>query len=84
MSDNQSVQICGEVLNLYNKTMIAETYIKKIWADYDKEADILYMHFKKPNHADNSEITEDDIIIRYEKGEIIGLSMLNASKRLTE
>ena len=57
---------------------------KKIWADYDKEADILYMHFKKPNHADNSEITEDDIIIRYEKGEIIGLSMLNASKRLTE
>lgn len=23
---------------------------KKIWADYDKEADILYMHFKKPNN----------------------------------
>ncbi|GAI92652.1 unnamed protein product [marine sediment metagenome] len=42
------------------------------------------MHFKKPNHADNSEITEDDIIIRYEKGKIIGLSMLNAGKRLTE
>jgi len=27
MSDNQSVQICGEVLNFYNKTMIGETYI---------------------------------------------------------
>jgi len=54
---------------------------KKVWADYDEEADILYLHFKKPNHADNSEMTEDDIIIRYENNEIIGLSILNASKR---
>jgi len=54
---------------------------KKVWADYDEKADILYMHFKKPNHADNSEMTEDDIIIRYEKEEVIGLSVLNASKR---
>ena len=55
---------------------------KKIWVDYDKDADIVYMHFKKPNHADNSEITDDDMIIRYEKGEIIGVSLLNASKRV--
>ena len=55
---------------------------EKIWVDYDKEADIMYMHFKKPNHADNSEITDDDIIIRYEKGQIIGVSLLNASKRI--
>ena len=55
---------------------------KKIWVDYDQEADVLYLHFKKPNHADNSEMTEDDIIIRYEKGEIIGVSFLNASQRV--
>ena len=55
---------------------------KKVWVDYDKETDIMYMHFKKPNHADNSEMTDDDIIIRYEKGEIIGVSLLNASKRV--
>jgi len=55
---------------------------KNLWANYDREADVLYIHFKKPNHADNSEITDDDIIIRYEKDEIIGLSVLNASKRL--
>ena len=54
---------------------------KKVWADYDEKADILYLHFKKPNHADNSEMTDDDIIIRYENNEIIGLSVLNASKR---
>ena len=55
---------------------------KKIWVDYDQEADVLYLHFKKPNHADNSEMTEDDIIIRYEKGEVIGVSLLNASQRI--
>jgi len=54
---------------------------KNIWANYDEDADILYLHFKKPNHADHSEMTEDEIIVRYENGEIIGLSVLNASKR---
>ncbi|MFN2395885.1 MAG: DUF2283 domain-containing protein [Bacteroidales bacterium] len=54
----------------------------RIWTDYDKEADVLYVHFKKPNHADNSEMTDDDIIIRYEKEEIIGISLLNASKKV--
>jgi uncharacterized protein YuzE len=53
----------------------------KIWTSYDKEADVLYINFKKPSHADDSEITDDDIIIRYEKGEIIGITVLNASKR---
>lgn len=54
---------------------------KNLWTNYDQEADILYMHFKKPNHADYSEMTEDDMIIRYEKDEIIGVTVLNASKR---
>ena len=55
---------------------------KNLWTNYDREADVLYVHFKKPNHADHSELTEDDIIIRYENDEIIGMSVLNASKRI--
>jgi uncharacterized protein YuzE len=42
---------------------------------------VLYLHFKKPNHADRSEMTDDNIIIWYENYEIIGLLVLNASKR---
>ncbi len=53
----------------------------RIWTDYDKEADVLYINFKKPSHADDSEFMDDDVIIRYEKGEIIGITILNASKR---
>lgn len=54
---------------------------KNIWSNYDEEADCLYFHFKKPSHADHSEMTDDDIIIRYDGNEIIGLTVLNASKR---
>jgi uncharacterized protein YuzE len=53
----------------------------RIWTYYDKEADVLYINFKKPSHADDSELTDDDIIIRYEKGKIVGITILNASKR---
>lgn len=54
---------------------------ENVWSFYDKEADILYLHFKKPNHADHSEMTADEIIIRYEQGEITGFTILNASTR---
>lgn len=54
---------------------------KNVWTSYDAQADTLYLHFKKPSHADHSEMTEDEIIIRYEKDEIIGFTVLNASTR---
>ena len=54
----------------------------RIWSSYDREADVLYINFKKPSHADNSELTNDDIVVRYEKGKVIGVTVLHASKRL--
>ena len=55
---------------------------KNIWANYDKDADVMYLHFKKPSHADHTEMTDDDIIIRYERNEIIGVTILHASKKI--
>jgi len=55
-----------------------------LWANYDTEADVLYLHFKKPNHSDNSEMTEDEIILRYENEELIGMTILNASSWLSK
>jgi len=52
-----------------------------LWSSYDAEADVLYINFKKPSHATDSELTDDDVIIRYEDGEIVGLTILHASKR---
>jgi uncharacterized protein YuzE len=52
-----------------------------LWSSYDEEADTLYVNFKKPSYATDSELTDDDIIIRYEGDEIIGYTILHASKR---
>lgn len=52
-----------------------------LWSSYDAEADTLYVNFKKPSEATDSEITDNDVIIRYEDGEIVGLTILHASKR---
>ena len=55
---------------------------KYLWMSYDEEADTLYINFKKPSHATDSEITDDDVIIRYENDDVIGITVLNASKRV--
>jgi len=52
-----------------------------LWLSYDEEADTLYINFKKPSHATDSELTDDDVIIRYEGDKVIGLTVLHASKR---
>ena len=52
-----------------------------LWSSCDAEVDTLYVNFKKPSHATESEITDDDMIIRYEGDEIIGLTFQHASKR---
>jgi uncharacterized protein YuzE len=52
-----------------------------LWSSYDEEADVLYVNFKKPSHATDSELTEDDVIVRYAGEEVIGVTILHASKR---
>ncbi|MDE2740359.1 MAG: DUF2283 domain-containing protein [Gemmatimonadota bacterium] len=55
-----------------------------LWSSYDAEADVLYVNFKKPSHADDSELTDDDVIIRYEQSQVVGLTILHASQRIPE
>ncbi|PNW59125.1 UNVERIFIED_CONTAM: hypothetical protein BEN50_00530 [Euhalothece sp. KZN 001] len=50
---------------------------------YDAEADVLYIDFyNPPKSSDDTELTDDDLVIRYGKGdEVVGLTVLNASSR---
>jgi uncharacterized protein YuzE len=52
-----------------------------LWSSYDAEADVIYINFKKPSEATDSELTDEDVIIRYEGDEIVGLTILHASTR---
>jgi uncharacterized protein YuzE len=60
---------------------VRHTPERYLWSSYDAEADVLYSNFKKPSHATGSELTDEDIIIRYENEAIVGLTILHASKR---
>ena len=52
-----------------------------LWSSYDKEGDVLYIHFRESGPATDSELTDDDIILRYDGDEVIGITILHASKR---
>lgn len=52
----------------------------QLFIDYDKEADVLYISFGKPQKADDSVHGENDIIQRKKGKKIIGLTILNASR----
>jgi uncharacterized protein YuzE len=49
----------------------------------DAEADVLYIDFyNPPRSSDQTELTDNDVIIRYgDREEIVGLTVLHASSR---
>lgn len=55
---------------------------KNIWLSYDEEADVLYINFKKPSHADDSELLDNDVVVRYENNEVVGMTIMNASRKV--
>ena len=42
----------------------------RMWTSCDQGADVLYINFKKPSHADDSELLDSGILVRYEQGEV--------------
>lgn len=53
----------------------------KMWIDYDKGADVLYVSFKRPQKATDSEMLENGIILRYRDDDLVGITILEASER---
>jgi uncharacterized protein YuzE len=60
---------------------VRETPRHTLWVSYDSEGDVLYINFRKPSHATDRELTDDDVIIRYEDEEIVGIRLLHAAQR---
>ena len=55
-----------------------------VWIDYDKEVDVLYISFEKPQRADDSIIQDDGKIYHYRSESIVGITAPNASKIQTQ
>jgi uncharacterized protein YuzE len=54
---------------------------RHVWVDYDQEADVLYMSFRKPQNATKTIEMDDDILLRKNGRTIVGLTIMNASAR---
>ncbi|MCP4700513.1 MAG: DUF2283 domain-containing protein [Gammaproteobacteria bacterium] len=52
---------------------------RHIWIDYDREADVLYMSFRKPQRATKTVEINEDILLRKDGREIVGITIMNAS-----
>lgn len=53
----------------------------KFWVDYDREADVLYISFDRPQNATDSEMTDEGILLRYRENRLVGMTILDASTR---
>ncbi len=49
--------------------------------EYDTRGDALYITFSRDTVADDSELTDNDVLIRYKGDKIIGLTILHFSER---
>lgn len=54
----------------------------RAWIDYDEEADVLYVSLQRPQKATDTEFLEKKgILLRYREKELVGVTVLDASKR---
>nr|VFK43366.1 MAG: Uncharacterized protein YuzE [Candidatus Kentron sp. TC] len=54
---------------------------RRFSVDYDRDADVLYISFERPQNATDSEMTEDGFLLRYRGEQLIGVTILDASTR---
>lgn len=55
---------------------------KELDIDYDKKADVLYISFGKPKAADDGILLDNDVILRYKRKELIGITVIGFKQRL--
>lgn len=60
---------------------ISKLPLEHMWIDYDREADVLYLSFRRPQRATKTIEADDDILIRKDDEKIVGITILNASSR---
>lgn len=73
-----------EKINIKQVVSVIPDFLKmktsQLWLDYDKEADVLYVNFQKPEKATDSTLLESNIIQRERDGKLVGVTILNASE----
>ena len=64
-------------------------YIKKIganqlWFDFDEEADVLYISLEHPQNATDTDILEDGVFVRLRGKKVVGITIINFSRKFKD
>ncbi len=60
---------------------VAHFPASKLWLDFDAAADVLYISLRRPQKATETVERKDGILLRYRNKELVGITVLEASKR---
>jgi uncharacterized protein YuzE len=60
---------------------VAKLPASRLWLDFDAEADVLYISLRRPQKATETVETDDGILLRYRHQKLVGITVLEASKR---
>jgi len=55
--------------------------IQEYYVDYDREADVLYISFQRPQKATDTRVEGEGVLVRYRGRKAVGVTILNASRR---
>ncbi|MAS38112.1 MAG: hypothetical protein CL610_29215 [Anaerolineaceae bacterium] len=70
--------------HLISKTLIGQVLAlpaRQMRTEYDDQADVLYISFRKPQQANDSIMEDDGNIYHYRDDELVGITVLNASQK---
>lgn len=79
-----ATSVATEILDIKAKCIammhdVLQLQEKSVWLDYDQEADVLYVSFRKPQRAKKTIEIDDDFLVRKDGNKIVGVTIMNAS-----
>ncbi|MBI2466927.1 MAG: DUF2283 domain-containing protein [Candidatus Rokubacteria bacterium] len=74
-------RIVPEYRDGHLRELIVGSYRVVYWVS---GADVLYVSFERPQGATDSELDEDGVLMRYRGNQLVGVTILNARKRIAD
>ncbi len=70
-----------EMRNVYSALPSLLSVSPHIWIDFDEDADVLYISFRKPQNANDS-VMEDNVAYHYAGEKLVGITVVEARTML--
>ena len=63
---------------------ISNSKAEHLWFDYDKQVDVLYISFQRPQRATDTDIMDDGTFIHTRGKKMVGITITNFSDKFSK